>query len=291
VERIDLYRLYVIGSEVHPLLAASRSDTTVGDLFLPCWSAERAVGELLSPDGPVRLDFCRPAAEKLQREIKALTGKYYKDADGTIAFAYPAKQPIQSYELWGLKTALEAFETVFQTEMQRAATYLVPKRGIYDLGELVDRADAAFPDEIKGVIGEQCLIEYRAAGRCFAFGLYTASGYHCCRAAEAVLRQYYSFLTEKADKGTESWGDLIATLENTKGLREPDKKTLGHIRHLKDHERNPLSHLRANLGATDADVLLSASKVAISAMALELLKKKFEIEPKLALVVSNEQAG
>lgn len=291
MDRIDLYRLYVIGSELHPLIAASRSDTTVGDFFLPLWNASRAIDELLSADGPVRLDFCRPAAEKLKSEINALGLKHYRNPDGGVSFGSAPDTAIASWELWNLKNAIEAFETVFQTEMQRAATYLVPKRGTYDLGDLVDRADDTFPDHLKRVIGAQALAEYRAAGRCYAFGLFTASGYHCCRAAEAMLREYYRALTDLVDDGTESWGVLLAGLEKVNGPKEPDAKTMGHIKHLKDHDRNPLSHLRADLGVMDADVLLAASKVAMSAMAAEIAKKNAEVEPPLALVVSNDKAG
>ena len=289
MDRIDLHRLYVIGSELHPLIAASRADTTVGDFFLPLWNARRAIGELLSADGPVRLDFCRPAAENLRSEINTLELQHFRNPEGGLNFS--SETAIESWELWTLKEAIEKFETVFQTEMQRAATYLVPKRGTYDLGDLVDRADDTFPDDLKGVIGEQALAEYRAAGRCYAFGLFTASGYHCCRAAEAMLREYYRVLTDLVDDGTETWGNLLAGLEKIEGAKAPDAKTMGHIKHLKDHERNPLSHLRADLTVTDADILLAASKVAISAMAAEMIKKKAEAEPSLALVVSNDKAG
>lgn len=291
MDRIDLYRLYVIGSELHPLITATRADTTVGDFFLPLWNSGRAIDELLSVDGPVRLDFCRPAAEKLRSEINALGLKYFRNSDGNVSFGSAPETVIASWELWNLKNAIEAFETVFQTEMQRAATYLVPKRGTYDLGDLVDRADDTFQLDLKQVFGEQALSEYRSAGRCYAFGLFTASGYHCCRAAEAMLRAYYRSLTDLADDGTESWGILLAGLEKIKGAKEPDAKTIGHIKHLKDYERNPLSHLRADLTATDADILLAASKVAMSAMAAEMIKKRAESEPSLALVVSNDKAG
>lgn len=175
--------------------------------------------------------------------------------------------------------------------MQRAATYLVPKRGTYELGDLVDRASDTFPCELRGTIGEQALAEYNAAGRCYAFGLFTAAGYHCCRAAEAVLRLYYRSLTNSLDSGNETWGALIGLLEKVSGDKRPDPKTLGHIKHLKDYERNPLSHLRAVLSSTDADILLSGAKVAIAAMAVELLKKNAEAEPTLALVSTNEKTG
>lgn len=277
MNKIDLYSIYVIGYELHAIISLVNNDVKAGDIFLPLWSANRAINELLSLDSPVKLDFCRPAALKLKEEIKKIGVKYLWDENGSIRLGITPDVPINSWELYGLKDAISAFETVFQTEMQRAATYLVEKRGTYDTSDLVDRADNVFSTELKGVIGERALSEYRAAGRCFAFGLYTASGYHCCRAAEAMLREYFRTITGQTDTGNETWGQLIADLEKVKAPKEPDVKTLGHIRHLKDHDRNPLMHLKADLELIDADILLSASKVAISAMAAEIFKKNFEI--------------
>lgn len=273
MDRIDLYRLYVIGSEVHPMLDVSRNDTTVGALFLPLQNALRAINELLNPEGPIRLDFGRDAAAQAQSSLIAMDREHFRNEDGGRRFPENYSDPIPSYEMWPIKRALEMFEPVFQTEMQRAATYLVPKRGTYDLGDLVDRADETFPSELRVLIGAQALEEYRAAGRCYAFGLFTASGYHCCRATEAVLRDYYRELTGKTDKGTETWGKLLEEIEKIEGANAADPKTLGHIKHVKDHDRNPLSHLRANLSSIDADILLSASKVAMAAMASELSKR------------------
>lgn len=178
----------------------------------------------------------------------------------------------------------------FQTEMQRAATYLVPKRGTYDLGDLVDRANETFSPEVRGVIGAVANEEYVNAGRCFAFGLFTASGYHCCRAVEAVLREYFRLFTGKAIKGTEQWGEMIGGLEKCSGSLIPEPKTLGHIRHVKDFDRNPLSHVRAVLDETDADILLAASKVAITAMAAEIHKKHLTGAPVLELVKADGSA-
>lgn len=192
--------------------------------------------------------------------------------------------------MWSLKTSLETFETVFQTEMQRTATYLVPKRGTYDLGDLVDRANETFPAEVRGIIGPVANDEYINAGRCYAFGLFTASGYHCCRAVEAVLREYYFVFTGKRDKGTEQWGELVGGLEKCAGVLVPEKKTLGHIRHIKDFDRNPLSHVRAVLDETDADILLAASKVAITAMAAEMHRKQLAGAPVLELVKADGSA-
>ena len=44
-----------------------------------------------------------------------------------------------------IRKALSDFETVFAEEMKEAATYFVPRRGIFWTPALVDTADEAFP--------------------------------------------------------------------------------------------------------------------------------------------------
>lgn len=290
VERIDLYQLYVVGSELHPLLEVASDDTTVARLFMPLMNAIAALERLLGPEAPARLDFCRPDAENLHKAMLSLQDRYFRDEQGGWTFPTNGNEPVESWRMYTVKTALTAFEAVFRTDMQRAATYLVPKRGTYDLGDLVDRANETFPTDVRAVIGQLANEEYISAGRCYAFGLFTAAGYHCCRAVEAVLREYYRLFTGKADTGKEQWGDLIGGLEKCAGVVVPEPKTLSHIRHLKDFDRNPLAHVRAVLDATDADMLLAGSKVAITAMAAEINKKNLASAPVLALV-SNEASA
>ncbi|AMJ59962.1 hypothetical protein [Bosea sp. PAMC 26642] len=291
MERIDLFQLYSIGSELHPIAVVVSDDTTVGRLFMPLMNASAAIERLLGPDAPARLDFCRPDAALLRRELGNLQNTYFRDGEGNWTFPPDGNLKIEAWRMYGAKNAMAAFEAVFRTDMQRSATYLVPKRGTYDLGDLVDRANETFPPEVRVTMGPLANDEYISAGRCYAFGLYTASGYHSCRAIEAVFREYYRLFTGKADNGKEQWGDLIGGLEKCSGALVPEPKTLSHIRHVKDFDRNPLAHVRAVLDATDADMLFAYSKVTITAMAAEINKKRLAGSPVLALAVSNAAAS
>lgn len=287
MERIDLYQLYAIGSQLHPFVDIAADATTVGLLFLPLMNATTALERLLGPEPPARLDFCRPDAENLYNELVLLQNQYFRDADGKWAFNFDPNLRVESWVMYKAKVAIGTFETVFRTDMQRSATYLVPKRGTYDLGDLVDRANETFGIGIREVIGYRANEEYKNAGRCYAFGLYTAAGYHCCRAVEAVIREYYHLFVGKEPDGSETWGDLLKGLGECTGHFIPDPKTISHIKHVKDYDRNPLMHLKAVLDITDADMLLAASKVAIVAMAVEILKAKLDNAPSLPLQAVN----
>ena len=84
---------------------------------------------------------------------------------------------------WGIVvSALERFETIFREELGETATYYVPRKGIYATAALVEAADESFPIEIAVVIPEKTKVDWRAAGRCLALNLLTASGFHVARA-------------------------------------------------------------------------------------------------------------
>lgn len=119
-------------------------------------------------------------------------------------------------------------------------------------------------------MGETALAEYRNAGRCFAFGLWTATGYHACRAVEAVMRGYYRAHTAKDDAKLKMWGEIIDELK--KLVSGPAGKTLFYLEQIKDNERNPLAHVRVVLDEQDADMLLDSTKVVMQLMAREMQK-------------------
>ena len=125
---------------------------------------------------------------------------------------------------------------------------------------------------------EMRLSEYRNAGRCFAFGLWTAAGYHSCRAVEAVLRCYhFEFSGKEAIEG-KTWHNLIDDLEKSEQKHKPGEKTLFYLRQLKDSERNPLMHVRVVLDEQDADLLLNSAKIVMVLMARERLARDRVLE-------------
>ena len=87
--------------------------------------------------------------------------------------------------------ALEKFEIIFNAEMREATTYFVPRLGVFFTPALVDTADQSFPDEFYAFIPEKTRNDWKAAGRCLAFNLLSASGFHVARAVEGTIESYY----------------------------------------------------------------------------------------------------
>lgn len=190
---------------------------------------------------------------------------------------------------WCWKTVidlLEKFETVFAEDMRENATYYVPRRGIYFTKALVDAADESFPAEITQHIPEKARAEWRSAGRCLAFNLLSASGFHVARAVEAMLEVYYQYFCGKGpDETLNGWHDYIVALEKAAGAVPPGAKTLAELRQMKDDFRNPVVHPRIVLSESDARMLFNNGESLIIAMAQDFRDaKKKDPEPQTDLL-------
>jgi hypothetical protein len=167
------------------------------------------------------------------------------------------------------RRALETFETVFSAEMGETATYFVPRKGIFYTPALVDTADESFPTDVRNDIPEKTKLEWRAAGRCLAFNLLSASGFHVARAVEGTMEAYYTAFVGTPPKEI-SWGKYLEDLEKVTG---PAKKTLAEIAQMKDDYRNPLMHPRVVLTEPDAKILFGNGESLIITMAGEIKKE------------------
>jgi hypothetical protein len=98
---------------------------------------------------------------------------------------------------------LNDFETLLELEVKNLNTFVLEDVGIFSINKRVDSADLHLAESTQSTIDERVKTDFRAAGRCLAFDLFTASGFHSVRAIEAVARSYYKQFTGKdADIGS-----------------------------------------------------------------------------------------
>jgi hypothetical protein len=256
MDRAELHRVYELGGAIHRLADLS-TQTPLNVYFSAYLGAETALNLLVGTDPQVKVELCMDAARRLLGTIQGIERRLFFNKEG--GFTIPQDKTLD-FNYYELRDSLQNFEAVFRAEMQAAATYWVPERGTHSTRDLVDNFDRSFLPDLHKTIGETALNEYRSAGRCFAFGLWTAAGYHSCRAVEVVLRPYYVAFTGKEEKEGQTWHALIEGLEAATAEPKPVDKTLFYLRQLKDNERNPLMHVRIVLDEQDADLLLSAAK-------------------------------
>lgn len=294
VDRINQWSFYELG-KLFKQLDERRDAVPRADVFFVLLSVRSSLSRLIERGQPVQLGLSRGPAQQLYRHANAVYSDYFteeKDGKRTTRFPDDSDAPIPEWEWNQLHRELERFETIFQEEMREATTYFVPPRGIYRTTALIDEADKTFPADVIGHIPLKALEEWRGAGRCLAFNLLSASGFHVARAVESVMEAYYQFYSGKPGATLKSWHDYIEKLEKiaaTNPTPSPKDKTLAELRQMKDDYRNPIMHPRVVLSEADARMLFSNGESLIIAMAQEL-GEAAGVQPQLALVQSQTAA-
>ncbi len=280
MERINQFSFYDLGKCLRAF-ARYESDTPPGDALFDYFDADRTIRALLD-NIPIPLGVSRDAAQALLNSLSSIARAHFEapNADGVMEFAFPKEnaEPIPSFKFAFYRRALDTFETVFSAEMRDATTYFVPRRGIFSTTALVDEADASFPPDLRAVIPDKTKEDWKSAGRCLAFNLLSASGFHVARAVEGTLENYFQFFSQVAPGSTlKTWGDYIKDLEerqNSTADIRPNSKTIAELRQMKDDYRNPIMHPRVVLSEADARMLFNNGESLIIAMASEINSAK-----------------
>ena len=270
VERINDFALYELADALKAL-SNYNEKISKSDVWSEASIAVRALNDLLS-GSPLTIEFSKQSAQKLR---DFLVKEFINNKDGEEYDPYFTPED-EEETIWGhifrrYRRLLLDFETIFGTEMRDAATYFVPRRGIFHTPSLIDHADEAFPTEVKNYVPGKSKEDWKAAGRCLAFSLHSASGFHVTRAVEGILEKYYQKFCNKGPEDTlHGWHDYIEALKKVNAAPTPSDKTLSQLTQMKDDFRNPLAHPRVVLSETDARMLFDNGESLILAMASEI---------------------
>ncbi len=181
VERINPFTFYEL-SQTFAKLATLPEDTRVNTTFMEVLTAHGTALNLLQGK-PVPLSTSRASAHALENALQGIIDRHFSSLGegGQRQITFPPDNVVYApWEIAGYRQVLASFETVFREEMRETATYYVPRRGIFYTPALVDSADEAFPDELGIYIPEKTRVDWKAAGRCLAFNILSASGIPCC---------------------------------------------------------------------------------------------------------------
>jgi hypothetical protein len=289
VERISQFGLFELGQTLERL-RNFKGDIPPGDVFVVLMSASKIM-EKLRKNEPLPITVSLERARELENKIDELLRErfYPPDIEGKSRFKWPGAED-ENISEWRWKQIiadLEKFETVFAEDMRENATYYVPRRGIFFTKALVDAAHEAFPADLLPYIPRKTLEDWCAAGRCLAFNLLSASGFHVARAVEGILEAYYQLFCGKQPADTlNSWNEYIVALEavGNSGAAKLDRKTLAELRQMKDDFRNPIAHPRITLNEANAKILFNNGESLIIAMAQEIKDATEKAQPSLSLI-------
>jgi hypothetical protein len=148
-----------------------------------------------------------------------------------------------------MQGALLAVDNAVSLELARAPIFLVLPKGVYDTRRLINNADAIY-DGLPIRPPSDALSDTKEAGRCLAFELPTAAGFHIARATEAVVLMYMNeYQCPPPPDSARNWGRYHQILSNA----QADEKILNHFEQLRKLHRNPLVHPEESLTRDDAE--------------------------------------
>jgi hypothetical protein len=163
-----------------------------------------------------------------------------------------------------LEQNVAAFRVVLDSEFQTSGIYLVTAKRGYDIPTLLENAETIFPPEVNEKL-PQIQEDLREAGKCLAFNLGTAAGFHLLRALETVVCSYWYVVMNKAPlPRNRNLGQYITAM--AKGDHPNRRKVLFALRQVKDLHRNSIMHPEETLNLDEAIALLNTVQSAITLM-------------------------
>lgn len=284
VKLIDQYPLYELATALAQVKELpNREGATAYDQLVALFNASRQLNSLLEGN-PVEVSYCRESVERIRGHLRELIDQFRDKESGALNPANSAR--LEGWEFSRIMPVVEMFEHQFSAELKKMAVYAVPRRGIFDTERLVSGAEAHLPESVRQSVPEFVLNEFRHAGRCLAFGLFSASAFHSLRAAEKALRQYYAAFLGEPKKDEITMGLMSSHLKDRLDQEgtskpKPNAATIRTIADIVNFDRNPLTHKELDLTEDDAAILFNRAQAMISLMARELIDRTNELHPDL----------
>jgi hypothetical protein len=289
MQRVDEYRFYELGQKIHAIHGI-QSHTDYNDVWYQLWDARSSLRQLKTDVVGFRVSI--PVVDRVINAITAIVPIEGKDAVAKMTNE-GSPSPEIGWPYNELAEALRQFEPILAAECNALDTYVISQKRGYSTPDLVDRAHVMLSSDAIRVLNGSVVTDIQAAGRCLAFDVPTAAGFHVLRAVEAVMSSYYTHLTGRdIPKQNRNWGLYLKKL---KTVQSHDPKIWGALDHIRDNYRNPIAHPEDTLTEGEAIMLfgLSLSVIELMAEVLRTLPPALtELEELHALAeIAEQKAG
>jgi len=255
--RISLPFVYQLASSLDPIEALPDQQTKYGEIWFKLYFAEQTVSSLISTS--VYAPYLRSSQAMAQEFLQVLRNQ--------TAQTFNADRLVEQYEFWLIKNTYNRYKIALMAELGVLASYFVTQKGGFDTATLLAFGEQLFPADLGAKVPE-AIFDTKEAGKCLAFELPTAAGFHIFRVAESVLRKYYAHVTGgAAPPKVRSLGVYVHALRTAK---KGDEKILSVLKQMTDLHRNPLIHPETVLTMDEALAIFGIARSAITAMLVGL---------------------
>lgn len=245
MKKIDPYYYIELGQNIKSVAALSDS-TRNFDAFMALLRLNKSL-EVLANN---KLLFTKSIETPIEKVLESISGtlvylnKLLENSDQD-------DRPPATFQ--ALQVRLKDLQTALIQGLPLLNLYSASPQGTHNLDLLIDSAaQSTFGDYIPA-IAPQVVQDFDESGKCLAFALYTAAGYHAARACEGMLRSYAEeFLNAKKIEKLETMGAIIHKLKEVKGDAQPDVRIIDRADRVREYDRNVLMHPGQFLSDFDA---------------------------------------
>jgi len=260
--KLNLIHFYHLGKEMRTLRSANhephRAFTTLVNKFI--WLKKFMLETAEIPCAKTRDAVC--ALEK------TITDVIWKDE------AHAGDLVVTDDEDRQMKIALEKFEQEFEHDSRELNILSVPNRCAYSTTLLIEEGESLLPRKVRNSVTDYVRNEIHEAGKCLAFNVSTAAGFHLARGLESALRSYYDVLSNRAARPKTKSGKNVAMVGYIDKVQAwADPKVVSTLRQFTELHRNPINHPDAVLDDEEATTLVGIVVSAITAMVNDVKAK------------------
>lgn len=261
MQRVDAFYLYTGGSSLKPL-ANFNEGTKYSEAQIPLYVAQNWLRPVIAGHSVFKL---RTSWSKGNSLLTAINNALAK-VEPALTAESPQDPTFGWLDSFSITSALTDFEIVLAAEWALADLYLVSPLPGYDTTALIENANVLFPANLHAKVPET-FEDANEFGRCIAFRLPTAAGFHLHRINEAVLKRYYDVVAKGKPKPRlrTIGGYLEAFRKHGKG----DAKVMAALDSLRELHRNPLMHPEQRLESVDEAISLYG---AVQSVVVHMLK-------------------
>ena len=265
VERISLAWFYQFAVNIHPLLEV-KDDAPVMDFAGVFTAAGRSLGGFLrsayAEEMPTSRLLCSSILETIRQYVPASWPEDPKALDWD--------KELTSIDGSLIRDWVHDLETVLFPEAQELNVYFVGEYGIHSMRKFVERGELILHSNTRALVPKACIKDLQDAGKCVAFRVFTAAGFHMMRAAETVVREYYKLIVGPLPEKRRSWGFYVEELRK----HDAPAKVVSVLDQIRDLHRNPIDHPEVFLDEEDAYSLLGITVSAVTTLAREIGEKR-----------------
>ncbi len=175
------------------------------------------------------------------------------------------------WELYRISWAAEQLAPVLRAELSVQAVYQIAPKRAYDIDTLIDNGTAIFSDAVKLSFTLEEKYDVEQAGKCLAVEVPTAAAFHLFRAAESVMRRYYTIVVGTLPKAKmRNWGAYLKALKKCNA----DSKVLNALEQIKDLHRNPVLHPETRINNDEALSLVGMIESVVGAMVADMKRRQ-----------------